>query len=342
MKIDIKGPIINDSDQWIYDWFDIPATSPGKVSALIEKAIRNQDNELTIVINSGGGSVYAASEMYTALKSFAGNVKTQIVGLAASAASILAMVGHTEISPLGQLMIHNASTGAHGDYNEMDDTSDFLQKVNKTITNAYRAKTGKSEEELLEMMNNTTWMTAGEAKEMGFVDAIMFESEFGAVANAEQPELVNGIIPKKVIDQLRQQLKQDPINKATNSAEKKGGNKPMDMETLKNDHPELVNQLVQAAAKSERQRIQEIENIAVPGTEEIINKAKFETGISAAETAMEILKNEKARKAEMLNNIQQDANPLNQVENGSLPQKSENIDDYVNTILNNTGLMGGK
>ena len=352
MKIEVKGPIINDSDQWIYDYFDVPATSPSKVNRLIDKAIRNQDKELLVIINSGGGSVYSAAEIYTSLKSFEGTVRNRIVGLAASAASIIAMVGHTEISPLGQLMIHNASTGAWGDHNEMDDTSDFLQKVDKTITNAYRSKTNMSEEDLLAMMNKTTWLTAQEAKEMGFVDEIMFENEAGAVASIEHPELVGGMIPQKVIDQLRQQLKKDPVNNIKNKSEakpkkepektlNKGGTKKMDLETLKNEHPELVNQIEEVAVKNERNRIQEIENIAVPGTEDIVNKAKFETGISAADTAMEILKNEKTKKATMLNNIQKDAEPINQVESGATPQNSEDVDDFVANILKNTGLMGG-
>lgn len=352
MKIEVKGPIINDSDQWIYDYFDVPATSPSKVNRLIDKAIQNQDKELLVIINSGGGSVYSAAEIYTSLKSFEGTVKIRIVGLAASAASVIAMAGHTEISPLGQIMIHNASTGAWGDRNEMDETGEFLQKVDKTITNAYRAKTNMSEKDLLAMMDKTTWLTAQEAKEMAFVDKIMFENEVDATASIGQPELVGGVIPQKVIDELRQQLKKDPANSTTNTftsePEKKlenksneGGTKKMDLETLKNEHPELVNQIVEASVKNERNRIQEIENIAVPGTEDIVNKAKFESGISAADTAMEILKNEKTKKTTMLNNIQKDAEPINQVESGATPQNNENMDDFVSNILKNTGMLGG-
>ena len=130
MKIEINGPIINDGDQWIYDWFEIPATSPKKVKNLLDKATFHKVQEVLVTINSGGGSVYAASEIYTALKSFTGKVKIQIVGMAASAASVIAMAGYTEMSPTAMLMIHNAATSNWGDYNSMDETSDFLQKVN--------------------------------------------------------------------------------------------------------------------------------------------------------------------------------------------------------------------
>jgi len=337
MKIEIKGPIINDSDQWIYDWFGIPATSPAKVNKAVDSAIQNKDRELLIVVNSGGGSVFSAAEIYTALKSFNGKVKVQIVGMAASAASVISMAGqHVEMSPVAQLMIHNASTGAWGDYNEMDATSEFLQKVNQTITNAYRAKTSKTEEALLQMMNRTTWMTASEAKENGFIDAIMFENELDAVASIEHPSLVEGAIPKSVLDQLRQQLKVDPMNSTINSiTQNERGSQKMDLETLKNEHPELVNQIEKAAVKNERQRIQDIENISQPGTENIVNKAKFETGASAADTAMEILKAQKEQTQQQLQNRITDAKPLNQIEASEAPTPNADaeVDNLIDSIV---------
>ena len=101
MNISVKGPIIDSDDQWIYDWFGIEATSPKKVIDLINQAKNNED--LEIEINSGGGSVFAGSEIYTALKSYNGKVITKIVGLAASAASVIAMGGDIVlITPTGQ------------------------------------------------------------------------------------------------------------------------------------------------------------------------------------------------------------------------------------------------
>lgn len=339
MKIEIKGPIIGDADQWVYDWFGIPATSPAKVNSLIDRAIRNNDTELLVIINSGGGSVFSASEIYTSLKSFNGKVKNRIVGLAASAASVIASSGYCEMAPTGQLMIHNATTWASGDYNDMDDASDFLQKVNQTIVNAYKIKTKKSDDELKEMMNKTTWMTAQEAKEHGFVDAIMFEEEYQASASAEHPALVNGMLPPEVINKMREQFKEDPTNTVVNSiSTNKEEPKAMDLNQLKNDHPELVEQIQNEAraeaVTAERKRIQEIENVAVPGAEEIVNKAKFETGASAGEVAIDILKNDSIKKSMMLQNIQEDAKPLNEVEANATPQSSEDeVDSLVNKVL---------
>lgn len=334
MKIEIKGPIIGDADQWIYDWFEIPATSPSKVNSLIDKAIQNQDKELLVLINSGGGSVFSASEIYTALKSFSGKVKTRIVGLAASAASVIATAGYCEMAPTGQLMIHNASTSAWGDYRDMDDTSNFLQKVNQTIVNAYKMKTNKTDDELKELMNKTTWMTAQEAKEMGFIDEIMFETEASAVASVEHPELVDGVIPRKVIDQLRQQLKQDPINTITNLVTKNdGGNEKMDLEKLKNDYPELYNQVknegFNEGKQAENARIKGIEELALPGNETLINQAKFEKDLTAEQLAVEIIKAEKAKGGQVLTNLKEDAQPLNEVPGSEAAPKASEDDKVV-------------
>ncbi len=326
MKINVKGPIINDGDQWIYDWFGIPATSPSKVSNTINKAMLNQTTDITVLINSGGGSVFSASEIYTALKSFAGNVKVEIVGIAASAASVIAMAGTVvEMSPTAQLMIHNASTSASGDYQVMDQTSDFLQNVNKSIMNAYIAKTGKDEAYLKTMMDNETWMTAQQALEHGFINSIMFEQEKKAAANVNHPELVNGELPKEVLDKVRNQLLKDKSLNTFNSVTSPPPKIPvnneedsqMDLEKLKNEHPDLYEQVknigFEEGQKAENARIKEIEELATPGNENLVKAAKFENSSTAAELAVAIIKAEKAKGANFLQNVEEDANPLNEV-----------------------------
>lgn len=345
MKIEIKGPIIPDSHQWVYDLFRIPATSPSKVSRVVENAIRNNVKELNVVINSGGGSVFSASEIYTELKKFAGNVKVEIVGVAASAASVIAMAGtHIAMAPTGQLMIHNAMNSAEGDYRVMNHNSDFLQKVNRSIMNAYISKTGKTVDELKQLMDAETWMTAQEAKEAGFIDEIMFESEVGAVASMNIPELSGGVLPEEVINRMRELLaSQEKCISVVNSVgvpqnDKEGVNIKMDLQELKNQYPELVEQIrneaKEEAIAAERKRIQEIENIAVPGAEEIINKAKFETGATAGEVAVEILKNDALKKSMLLQNIKEDAQQINDVEANALPQSTDDeVDALINKVL---------
>lgn len=335
MKINIKGPIISDSDQWIYDWFGIPATSPSKVSNSIDQAIKNQSKELKVIINSGGGSVFSASEIYTSLKSFEGKVNVEIVGVAASAASIIAMSGtNISMSPTAQLMIHNASSGAWGDYREMDNTSEFLQKVNQSIINSYTAKTGKTVDELKDMMDAETWMTAQEAKEAGFIDEIMFEKELDAVANLERPELVNGMLPKEVIDRMRKELSNDRsrlvVNNVQNPPKNKGVKQKMDLEQLKNDYPELYEQVknegYEDGVKAENGRIKAIEDLAIPGNESLVNKAKFETGATAEQLAVDIIKAQKEQGKNYLENRNNDAEQLNEVEGGDAPENNQSED----------------
>ncbi|MEX3625843.1 head maturation protease, ClpP-related [Viridibacillus arvi] len=352
MKIAIKGPIISDGEQFIYDWFGIPATSPVKVLNIIEEAIQNKVNELTVVINSGGGSVFSASEIYTELKKFEGNVNVEIVGMAASAASVIAMAGTKIVmSPTGQLMIHNASTTAWGDYRDMNHTGEFLQKVNQSIMNSYTAKTGKATDELKALMDAETWMTAQDAKEAGFVDAIMFEQEVEAKANVERPDLVNGMLPQEVINKMREQLANDKsltvVNSATQPAKhiKDKGNgvsATMNIETLKNEHPELFEQVknigFEEGKKVENQRIKEIEEITVAGSHDIVKAAKFENGMSAGEVAMAILKNEKNRKENLLIDRKDDATLVNGVINADFtPPDKEN--EFSNTL---DKVLGGK
>lgn len=200
-KINIKGPIVGNSEVWIYEWFGIEATSPNSVSKVIDEA---NGEDIEVEINSGGGSVFAGSEIYTALKSYKGNVIVKIVGLAASAASVIAMAGNkVMMSPTAQMMIHNVSTYTSGDYRDMEHSAEVLKSANNTIANAYRLKTGKTQEELLKLMDNETWMTAQKAKELGFIDEIMFDEEQQLIANYGY----SGLLPPEVINKMRNMIK---------------------------------------------------------------------------------------------------------------------------------------
>lgn len=117
------------------------------------------------------------NEIYTGLKTYPGKVTVDIIE-ACSAAATIAMAGNpTRITPVGQIMIHNVSMGAQGDYRVMAKSSEVLQKANKSISAAYQLKTGLSQEDLLNLMDDETWLTAEEAKTYGFVDEILFQDE---------------------------------------------------------------------------------------------------------------------------------------------------------------------
>lgn len=195
-KIEVKGTIVGNADKWIYEWFGMDATCPKDVNAAISEV---NGEPLLVEINSGGGDVFAGSEIYTALKAYAGTVEINIVGLAASAASVIAQAGHSRISPTALFMVHNVSGSAAGDFHDMQQEAEILQTANKAVAAAYLEKTGKSMEELLGIMDAETWMDAQKAVEYGFVDEVMF---------ASAPTLTNGIgvLPAQTIHKLKDLL----------------------------------------------------------------------------------------------------------------------------------------
>lgn len=202
MKINVKGAIVPNNEKWIYDLLDMDATSPNDII----DALPSTNEDVEVIINSGGGEVMSGSEIYTALKSYAGNVNVKVVGVAASAASVIAMAGDTiEMSPTAQMMIHNASTLAYGDDRAMASASKMLNSVNRGIANAYMNKTGKSEQEILDLMNKESWMSAQDAVDLGFADSKMFdESATRLVANTGH------MIPKKAIDKVSAMMNKTP------------------------------------------------------------------------------------------------------------------------------------
>lgn len=169
--INCLGVIVGDNQKAIYEYLGYKAVSPKDFKDGLQEA---NGEPVTVLINSPGGSIYAASEIYTDLRSYRGIVTTQIQGMAASAASYIAVAGECEISPTAQMMIHNVTGGINGDYRSMEHMAEVLKKANKSIANAYIVKTGIPEGQLLQMMDNETWFTAQEAVEKGFANRIMF------------------------------------------------------------------------------------------------------------------------------------------------------------------------
>lgn len=199
-RIKINGVIIPNDYQEIYDWIGWDATSPKKVSEQIEDG-----KDLIIEINSGGGSVFAGSEIYTMLKNHNGNVTVQIVGLAASAASVIAMAGDkVQMSPTAQIMIHNATMDTYGDYREKQHSSEMLKNINRSIINAYKLKSGMTDDELQEMMDKETWFTAQQALEHKLIDEIMFQNEYQPAASFE-----SGLLPIEVITTIKNKILHD-------------------------------------------------------------------------------------------------------------------------------------
>ena len=133
---------------------------------------------VTVWINSPGGDCFAAAQIYNMLMEYPGTVDVHIDGIAASAASVIAMAGnHVAISPVGMMMIHNPATVSIGDEREMKKAMEMLSEVKESIINAYELKTGLPRKQLSNMMNAESWMYAQKALELGFADSILYDGD---------------------------------------------------------------------------------------------------------------------------------------------------------------------
>lgn len=133
--------------------------------------------DITVWINSPGGDCIAAAQIYNMLMEYKGNVTVKIDGIAASAASVIAMAGTKVcVSPVSMMMIHNPMTVAMGNTGEMQKAIEMLDEVKESIINAYEIKTGMSRAKISHLMDAETWMDANSAVEMGFADEILKRS----------------------------------------------------------------------------------------------------------------------------------------------------------------------
>ena len=150
-------------------WFDDDITPQ-----LFKDELNSGTGDITVWINSPGGDCVAAAQIYNMLMDYKGNVTVKIDGIAASAASVIAMAG-TEVlmSPVSTMMIHNPATVAMGDHNDMQKAIEMLNEVKESIINAYEIKTGLSRAKLSHLMDSETWMNANKAVELGFADGII-------------------------------------------------------------------------------------------------------------------------------------------------------------------------
>ena len=144
------------------------------------------EGDVTVWINSPGGNVFAAAEIYTMLKDYKGSITVKIDAIAASAASVVAMAGDVvQMSPVAMLMIHDPSTVAMGNTKDMEKAIEVLNEVKESIINAYASKSGLSHARIANFMSNETWMNAKKAVELGFADEVLFEAKQKA---SEEPE----------------------------------------------------------------------------------------------------------------------------------------------------------
>ena len=210
MAIEIKNSIVSDVVGTLYDKMGVnDYTSPKKVKAQLKDCAFS--NDLIVNVSSGGGDVFAASEIYTMLRDSGKKVTVNIQGLAASAASVISMAGDTvRISPTAQIMIHKASNGIQGNADGMTHNANVLDGIDKSIAAAYVAKTGMKESDLIQMMSNETWLTAKDAVDKGFADEIMFNDEVNSqnYQNSTFGTVITDAVATQFLNSIQQTEKQ--------------------------------------------------------------------------------------------------------------------------------------
>ena len=181
-------------------WFDDDITPQ-----LFREELNAGSGDITVWINSPGGDCVAAAQIYNMLMDYRGSVTVKIDGIAASAASVIAMAGtKVLVSPVSMLMIHNPATIASGDAAEMQKAIAMLDEVKESIINAYEIKTGMSRTKLSHLMDAETWMDAHTAVDLGFADEIMARpADAGAENHAAGPMLFSrAAVTNHLMDKL--------------------------------------------------------------------------------------------------------------------------------------------
>jgi ATP-dependent Clp protease protease subunit len=196
---------------------------------LFKEELESGRGKLTLWINSPGGDVFAAAQIYNMLMDYPYDVTVKIDALAASAASVIAMAG-TKVcmSPVAMLMIHNPMTVAIGDSSEMQKAIEMLSEVKESIVNAYEIKSGLSRNKISKLMDAETWMNAKEAKRLGFADEILFAGGDKSLNEDEElsdeglmlfsrksvtDSLLSKLIPKKEHKETKEAVKADDLRK---------------------------------------------------------------------------------------------------------------------------------
>ena len=167
-------------------WFDDEVTPQ-----LFKDELMSGSGDITVWINSPGGDCVAAAQIYNLLMDYKGNVTVKIDGIAASAASVVAMAGtKVLVSPVSMLMIHNPMTVAMGNSEEMQKAIEMLSEVKESIINAYEIKTNMSRAKISHLMDAETWMDANKAVELGFADEIMKRAGDNEALNAPEVSML--------------------------------------------------------------------------------------------------------------------------------------------------------
>lgn len=286
-------------------------------------AIKDASN-ITIHLNSSGGDLFAGIAIHNLLRSFPGNKTVIVEGLAASAASAIMCAGDTiKLHPSSMVMIHNVASCLCGWYStgEIRDLLRDHEACELSLKRLYADRTGKSEDELQCLLDATTWMIGQDAIDQGFADelietesddpiepTITNDGQFMMVAGVRHAISNLGSIPSFIAGgQIDVSVKADTKENGDQVAREEDAVDIQNAADLSREYPEFVNELIQDAVNAERERIHAIEDIAASiGNAELVNKAKFDEPVNAAQLALDALKADKQARAQFLNEMEED------------------------------------
>lgn len=310
-------------------------------------------DELTVCINSPGGSVFDGLAIRSTLVNHPAKVSVRVEGWAASIASVIAMAGDEIEMALGSMMmIHNPLTFSVGESKDLRKMADVLDQVRDSLVDVYEERTGIDREEIIDMLDEETWMDAQTAVEKGFADRVEVDDVVNIVASAEglqvngvpMPHFKNAPVtfeqPKVAENPIENTLPPAPQAQQTND-EKGDDDDVKTVEELTNKYPDLVNEIAENARKDERERMKNIEDIAKPGFENLVAKAKYEEPSMTAESlAVQMIKEEKEAVENQMKDIHSDAAALNQVGNTGDPLEPKKKTSTLVNLMNQ--MRGGQ
>lgn len=323
----------------IYGFIGESWDGSGITAARIAGALRAiGDKDVVVNVNSPGGSAFEGIAIYNLLRQHPKNVTVRVVGLAASAASIIAMAGDTvEIGQAAFLMIHNVLMLAIGNRNDLRAAADTMEPIDRALADLYAARTGKEPKAISKMMDAETWLGGQDAIDQGFADSMMdgaaVKEDSNKKRNAAQAraEIQNALAKAGYSRSRQRELIKEfggtPGAVANIGTQVMPGaddaepleNQPtkvtnMDMTKLKAEHPALVEALIaegresgmKAGADAERARIQAVEAQALPGHEALIASLKFDGKTTGPEAAVQVLNAERGKAAAKLDALRAD------------------------------------
>ena len=350
-EITLYGDVLS---KRMYDWWTgelIPGLYITPEGFMEDLALVKDKKNITVKINSCGGDLYTGLAIHNALKGLTANVKTVVEGIAASAASVIAMAGDSvEVYPGSLIMIHGVSIRNYGDINLQDvqKMERMIDANEKAIAAIYNQRTGIDTEEIRTMMAEEKWMTGEEAVEKGFADKICEEKNTVDIGMSSNKKIlmVNGIshdtfgfrnMPEfRIITQNSAKPVPVPIaDSNSNELKEEGGKKHMTFDELRTQEPDLVTQIQNEAVSIERQRMKDIDSIAasIPD-QEMVNEAKYGENIcTAQELSFRVLQNSAKEGRNFLSQMESDSKQSGVNNVGAAPNSGDaNSDDEKDAV----------